>query len=186
MTPKIYTRTGDDGTTGLYGGERVSKDHLRIDACGTIDELNCALSVAIAAPAPNEVATTLGAVQSLLFELGAELAAPHKKPKHSNMIAGHDVAWLETEIDRLEATLTPLSSFIIPGGTSAAAILHHSRAICRRAERTLVRLARADPGTSMISISFINRLADLLFVLARVANRAAGVADVAWKPRHEP
>jgi cob(I)alamin adenosyltransferase len=182
---KIYTRTGDDGTTGLFGNRRVPKDAPRVEAYGTLDEANALLGVALAAGAPAELGAVLVDLQARLFDLGADLATPRGErpdPTYLTRIGPAHVAALEALIDRFEADLPPLANFILPGGTATAAHLHHARAVVRRGERALVALARAeDVGPE--AVKFVNRLSDLLFVLARWANHAAGVADVPWRPR---
>jgi cob(I)alamin adenosyltransferase len=183
---KIYTRTGDDGETGLFGGGRVRKDDLRIATIGTVDELNAVLSVvrvelARMKPVPTDLDQFVERAQHQLFNLGAELAIPEPQPKGTNQIKEVDVAGLEATIDRWEAGLEPLREFILPGGSAAAAQLHLARAVCRRAERLLVELS-ASAAIRGALIRYMNRLSDALFVAARSANRAAGVADVKWRP----
>jgi cob(I)alamin adenosyltransferase len=172
---RIVTRTGDNGTTGLGDGSRVPKDSRRIDAIGTVDELNCAIGVVLAGQVPANVRALLTDIQHDLFDLGGELSIP-----------GH-VAISQDHIDRLEAAvenfnadLPMLKEFILPGGTCEAALAHVARTVCRRAERTLVALAAGD-SVSMSSRVYLNRLSDLLFVLARALNRAGGVPDVLWQ-----
>jgi cob(I)alamin adenosyltransferase len=179
---KIYTRTGDGGETSLFGGGRVPKDDLRVCAYGTIDELNAVIGVARAAGPPREIDGVLERLQHQLFDLGAELATP----AHASQAAGHvtrvtpdRVAALEQDIDRFEARLPPLHQFVLPGGTPQAASLHHARTVARRAEREIVRLAGREPINAEL-LKYVNRLSDLLFVLARAANHAAGRPDVAW------
>ncbi len=181
MATRIYTKTGDKGETGLFGGQRVPKDHVRVEAYGEVDELNAALGLARASAPAARVDAVLERLQLLLFELGSELATPpDKKP---SAITGADVQEMERAIDAAEADLPPLKTFILPGGTAAAAALHLCRTVCRRAERRLVTLRAQEPETSPTTVIFINRIADLLFVLARLDNRLAGRDDVAWKPR---
>ncbi len=179
---KIYTRTGDDGTTGLLGGARVPKDHPRIAAHGAIDELNASLGVCRAGGLPADIEEIVAALQHQMFMLGAELASPGAAPRGTGVVDEATIAELEAAIDRFEEILTPLREFILPGGTPAAAALHVARGICRRAERELVALGRQSPvrGESLV---FVNRVSDLLFVLARAANAAAGVPDVPWQKR---
>ena len=185
---KIYTRTGDDGTTGLLGGARAGKDAPRLEAYGSIDELNAALGAARAALDAASAAAALDPVlerlQAELFVVGAELAtAPGSAPPaHGGAIGAADVRRLEDEIDRFEAELEPLKNFILPGGTAAAAQLHLARTVCRRAERCLARLAQSEPVRKELLI-YVNRLSDHLFVAARFANHKAGRADVPWRPR---
>lgn len=178
---KIYTKTGDSGETGLFAGARVAKDHVRIEAYGTVDELNACLGVARAARPPVEVDGVLERVQHELFALGAELATPD--PSASGLQWANDAvcASLEVEIDRFEALLPPLRQFILPGGDLSAAAIHQARAVCRRAERLIVTLRRAEAAVSEHTVIYLNRLGDLLFVLARAANRLQGVEDVAWR-----
>jgi cob(I)alamin adenosyltransferase len=183
---KIYTRTGDDGQTGLFGGSRVRKSDLRIAAIGAVDELNATLSVvrvelARIEPAPTDLDQFVERAQHHLFNLGAELAMPEPQSKGTNRIEEADVASLEAAIDRWEASLQPLREFILPGGTAAAAQLHLARAVCRRAERLLVELSAGAPVRGEL-IHYLNRLSDALFVAARSANRLAGVPDVKWRP----
>jgi cob(I)alamin adenosyltransferase len=187
---KIYTKTGDDGETGLFGGPRVRKDHIRIEAYGTVDELNAVLGVVRTQSPPAQLDALLVTFQNQLFDLGAELATPEPKKFGIAGVTPQQVAALEQAIDRHEAELEPLRQFILPGGTPAAASLHLARTICRRAERLLVTLAAvvvegneglvAEPISSDALI-YLNRLSDLLFVLARWTNRKAGVADVPWQ-----
>jgi cob(I)alamin adenosyltransferase len=181
---KIYTRTGDDGTTGLFGGERRRKDDLLVEAYGTVDELNAALGVARAHGLPEELDRVLGEVQSDLFVLGAEVACvPDKRDKlRITLLQADDIARLEQAIDIADAALPPLKNFVLPGGTGGAAALHYARAVCRRAERCVIAVA---PEAALRSdlLVYLNRLSDLLFVLARRANLAANVAELEWAPR---
>lgn len=179
---KIYTKTGDEGETGLWGGERVLKDHVRIEACGAIDELNAVLGLARAEALPQEVLGVLERVQRELFVLGAEVAAPRGSLRVTLRIAAQQVAQLEQDIDGFESRLPPLHNFILPGGVRSAATLHAARTVCRRAERRLVHLvATPEQAVSETAICYLNRLGDLLFVLARAANAAAGLKDVVWR-----
>lgn len=179
---KIYTKTGDNGETGLFAGPRVPKDDLRITAYGEVDELNTVLGVVRAELPPAEIDKLLAKLQNELFCVGAELATPDPR-KHGTQIIGEaHVAALEQAIDKYEATLDPLKQFILPGGTKAAAALHLSRSVCRRAERHVVTLSReSQRPISPALIQYVNRLSDLLFVLARAANASAGVPDVPWE-----
>jgi cob(I)alamin adenosyltransferase len=186
---KIYTKAGDQGDTGLFGGARVRKDVHRVEAYGTLDELSACLGLAIAGLGPEcaELSGVLIRLQSELFDLGAELATPPDRAGTKLAarvpVAGSDqVKALEAEIDRYEAMLEPLQTFILPGGSQAAAKLHLARTVARRAERRIVTLAAEEPVNPDILI-YMNRLSDLLFVLARTANRLCGVADVPWMPR---
>jgi cob(I)alamin adenosyltransferase len=183
---RIYTRTGDSGETGLFGGGRVRKSDLRVEAYGTIDELNAVLGVAreslSGAPALAPLDAFLVRVQHQLFNLGAELATPQSAAHGTNLVADEDVAWLESSIDDWERDLAPLKTFILPGGSGAAAHLHWARTVCRRAERLIVELAATATIRGEV-IRYVNRLSDALFVAARAANRLAGVSDVAWNPQ---
>jgi cob(I)alamin adenosyltransferase len=183
MTLRIYTKTGDAGETGLFGGRRVPKDDDRVEAYGAVDELNASLGVARTHCGDDAALDgLLGKLQSLLFELGADLATPPDARRRPATITGSDIEALEREIDAGEAELAPLKSFVLPGGTPAAAALHVARCACRHAERRAVTLARAAPEAAL-PVTFLNRLSDLLFVLARVTNHRAGVPDVPWHPR---
>lgn len=177
---KIYTKTGDRGDTGLFGGPRVRKDDPRIEAYGTVDELNAVLGLARCEPLDEPLDSLLASIQNELFELGAELATPDPQRLGTHTIAAAHIARLEAAIDQYEARLEPLKAFILPGGTRSAALLHLARTVCRRAERRLVTLADREAISADLMI-YLNRLSDLLFVLARLANRAAGLADVPWK-----
>jgi cob(I)alamin adenosyltransferase len=172
---KIYTRTGDAGTTGLGDGSRVAKDSPRIQAIGAVDELNSAIGVLLAESVPDAVARCLHDIQHDLFDLGGELSIPG----HTSIGEAH-VARLEAELDGHNATLPPLKEFILPGGTRAAALCHVARTVCRRAERSVVALAGVEQLSPALQ-RYLNRLSDLLFVLCRVLNRAAGVEDVYWQ-----
>ncbi len=183
MTFKIYTKTGDEGDTGLFGGQRVRKDHIRVETYGTVDELNAALGMARALNPPHQIDGLLATLQSLLFELGAELATPPDKKKRPNGVMPADITLMEEAIDRAEGELPPLKSFILPGGHPVAAALHQARGVCRRAERLCVTLRTEEPETAETTVVFLNRLSDLLFVYARYANHLAGVPDVAWQAR---
>lgn len=181
---KIYTKTGDDGTTGLYGGGRVRKDHARVEAYGAVDELNAALGLARAETLAAEVDEQLARIQSELFDLGAELATPKPAAHGLTIVGQREIQRLELAIDRFEASLSPLKTFILPAGTRAAAALHLARTVCRRAERRVLTLSAAPNETiSPQVIVYLNRLGDLLFVLARATNVSAGTSDVEWKKR---
>ncbi|HVJ37476.1 MAG TPA: cob(I)yrinic acid a,c-diamide adenosyltransferase [Stenotrophomonas sp.] len=176
---KIYTRTGDDGSTGLGDGSRVGKDAPRVAAYGTVDEANSAIGVLLAAPAlPEDVAALLTAIQHQLFDLGGELCIPGHAA-----IAAADVAWLEQRLDAYNDGLPPLKDFILPAGGEAAARCHLARTIVRRAERETVALSRLEPVRAE-AIGYLNRLSDLLFVLARVLARSAGHGEVLWQHQH--
>jgi cob(I)alamin adenosyltransferase len=180
---KIYTRRGDGGETDLFGGERVAKDDLRVEAYGDVDELNAALGVCRAQSAQTDLREILERTQELLFALGAALATPDARHREKNALTGpaaDDVTALERHIDTLDAELLPLRRFVLPGGSPAGAALHVARTVCRRAERRAVALHREAPLPDA-SLEFLNRLSDLLFVMARVENRRAGVADIEWR-----
>jgi len=181
---KIYTRTGDDGTTGLLGATRVPKHDARVEAYGCVDELNASLGVARALDTGELLAAELGALQEALFQVGAELATsdPRMLEKLAR-VTDADVAALEGVIDRLEADLPPLTRFVLPGGTPLAAQLHFARTVCRRAERRVTALAERESVEPRL-VRWLNRLADLLFVMARWANRRAGVAETTWPGSH--
>ncbi|MBV9345915.1 MAG: cob(I)yrinic acid a,c-diamide adenosyltransferase [Gammaproteobacteria bacterium] len=173
---KIYTRTGDDGTTGLGDGSRVPKDSARVEAYGTVDELNSALGVLLAIPGvPPAVQAALESVQHELFDLGGELCIPGHR-----LIKEAQVSELERLLDEFNEALPPLKEFILPGGGPAAAACHLARAIARRAERRLWTLARAEPVAAEVS-KYLNRLSDLLFVIARVLARQERGAEVLWR-----
>ena len=179
---KIYTRAGDTGQTGLYGGPRVSKDDLRIESYGTVDELNASLGVIRSMPPPGTIDEVLERIQNELFTVGAQLATPSPAEKGVPMIGESHVAQLESDIDRFDEQLPPLSVFILPGGTGAASMIHLARTICRRAERRIVSFgADAPESVTKDLLAYMNRLSDLLFVLARATNQHAGRGDVAWK-----
>jgi cob(I)alamin adenosyltransferase len=179
---KIYTKTGDLGETGLYGGGRVRKDDPRIAAYGTVDELNAVLGLARAEGLPAEIDQLLARMQSELFDLGAELATLDPQKLGTSIIQEAQIAALEAAIDKFEERLPPLKQFILPGGSKQAALLHVARTICRRAEREVVHLASIpEEHVSGTSIVYLNRLSDLLFVLARATNADLGVADVCWQ-----
>ena len=172
---KIVTRTGDAGTTGLGDGSRTTKDSLRIDAIGEVDELNSGLGVLLCEELPEAVRAALLDVQHDLFDLGGELCLPGMA-----VIKDSQVARLEEQAEAFNADLTMLKEFILPGGTRPAALAHLSRTVCRRAERSMVRLHAAEP-LSETARRYINRLSDLLFILGRVLNRAGGRGDVLWQ-----
>jgi cob(I)alamin adenosyltransferase len=175
---KIYTRTGDRGDTGLYGGERVAKNDPRVQAYGTIDEANSAIGVARSLLREPDIDEALAEVQNALFDVGADLATPAgaRQREQLTLIAPEDVAWLEQVIDHFSLELEPLSSFILPGGDAAAAALHLARSVVRRGEREVTALAeQVEIGADLRS--YLNRLSDLLFTLARVANMRAGVSE---------
>jgi cob(I)alamin adenosyltransferase len=172
---KIYTRTGDKGTTGLGDGTRVDKDSLRVEAYGSVDELNSVIGMLLVHELPDQIHSTLVDVQHDLFNLGGELCIPG----HS-MITADQIHWLEQKLDALNADLPPLKDFILPGGGAAGATCHLARTVCRRAERYAVRLAREE-SVSEHSLGYLNRLSDLLFVMARVLARLHGGTEVIWQ-----
>ena len=178
---KIYTRKGDSGQTSIWGGRRLSKDEARVEAIGSVDECNGAVGAALACEVPDEIRAVLAAAQGGLFVVGSELMAPDRSGSGSRLprLSDPDVTELEQAIDRIQGMLPELANFILPGGTAAAAELHMARAICRRAERRVTTLARTE-GVIPLIPAYLNRLGDLLFVAARVANHAAGVPDVIW------
>lgn len=180
---KIYTRTGDQGTTGLVDGSRLPKHAARMEAIGAVDEANSAIGLAVVALAGSDHAAALTRIQNDLFDLGADLATPGDDFTPSQMvlrIVPAQTEWLEHAIDRLNDVLPPLNSFILPGGSEAAARVHVARAAVRRAERSMAALAEADP-VNPAALAYVNRLSDYLFVLARAINSAAG-GDVLWVP----
>lgn len=179
---KIYTRTGDAGQTGLYGGERVSKAAVRVEAYGTVDEANSAIGLARAHLVDAELDEVLASLQNALFDLGADLATPLGSPYSSKVarIDADDVSALERLIDRFDAENAPLTSFVHPGGSPAAAALHLARAVARRAERETLRLEAEEASNHEVA-RYLNRLSDFLFVLARVANARAGIPEAGWQ-----
>lgn len=183
MSMKIYTKTGDAGDTGLFGGGRVAKDHPRVEAYGDVDELNAMLGVVRAAEAMPRVDEVVVPIQRDLFSIGALLATPDREKMQGHLekarIDDSRIRELEKAIDDCESELDPLRAFIVPGGTAKAAALHVARTVCRRAERRVVALQR-DAEIPPLVIRYLNRLSDLLFMLARVANRRAGAGEVSW------
>ncbi len=175
----VYTRSGDDGETDLLGDGRVPKDAARLEVCGPLDELNCWLGLVRCEPVPAEVAALLEQIQRRLFHVGAELVTVATSRAKPSGITSDDVRPLEQAIDHYDAQLDSITTFILPAGSRAAALLHLARAVCRRAERRLVSLARSEPAAvSGDLLAYINRLSDLLFVLARTANGHADFGDV--------
>jgi cob(I)alamin adenosyltransferase len=172
---RIYTRTGDGGETGLGDGARVAKDAARIEALGAIDELNSQIGMILTETLPDDVRTCLTRIQNDLFDLGGEISIPGYE-----LLTETQVKALEDRLDQYNADLPPLKDFILPGGSRAAAYTHVARTVCRRAERVLVRLSHESKLPEM-SLRYLNRLSDLLFVLARVLNRNAAVPDVLWQ-----
>ena len=181
---KIYTRTGDAGTTGLGDGTRVAKDSMRIVAMGDVDELNSVIGIMLTEPISNKIRDYLTRVQHDLFDMGGEICIPGFA-----MIKKERVTALETILDEWNDTLSPLKEFILPGGNRAAAYCHLARTVCRRAERQMIALDNAELKTehklTEISLQYINRLSDLLFVLCRILNKEAGVPDVLWQNEHK-
>jgi len=185
---KIYTRTGDDGTTGLVDGSRLPKHAARMEAIGAVDEANSAIGLAVVALADGQHAAALTRIQNDLFDLGADLATPlgalggvdFTPGEMTLRIVASQASWIEQQIDALNANMPPLTSFILPGGSEAAARVHVARASVRRAERAMTALAASDP-VNPAALTYINRLSDYLFVLARAVN-AGGAGDVLWVP----
>jgi len=177
---KIYTKTGDRGDTGLVGGSRVSKVSVRIDAIGAVDELNATMGVARGQAASSSLLSEIAQIQNWLFELGAELATPESAGAGKNQTLSFDqVENLERSIDSQTAKLPPLRNFILPGGSPLASALHLARCVCRRAERNILVLHNEDPQRQ-VTLTFMNRLSDWIFVAARTANLESGVQDIEW------
>jgi len=172
---KIYTRTGDDGTTGLGDGSRINKDSLRVEAMGDVDELNSVIGIMMTESVPASLVGLLTQIQHDLFNVGGEICIPGYV-----ILQQSSITELEQAIDSLNEQLTPLKEFILPGGSRTAAYCHLARTVCRRAERKLVELHRNENVTD-ISLQYLNRLSDLLFVMCRIINKEAGVQDVLWK-----
>ena len=172
---KIYTRTGDDGTTGLGDGARVSKTSPRVEAMGAVDELNSVIGLLMTESLPDSIRGALSAVQHALFDLGGEISLPGQQLVHNEQ-----VTQIEHALDQMNEALSPLKDFILPGGTLPAALCHQARSVCRRAERRFLVLAEQQ-SVSVASTKYLNRLSDLLFVMARHLNQKAGVADVLWQ-----
>jgi cob(I)alamin adenosyltransferase len=180
---KIYTKTGDAGMTGLFGGGRVAKDHPRVEAYGDVDELNAALGLARAIDVMPRIDEVLVPIQRDLFAIGALLATPDREKMRQHLekasVDDQRVGQLERAIDDADRELEPLRAFVLPGGTPKAAALHVARTVCRRAERRVVRL-QADEQLPQVVVIYLNRLSDLLFTLARLANRRANAGEVTW------
>lgn len=180
---KIYTKTGDQGETGLFGGGRVPKDDPRVAAYGDVDELNSAIGVARAAGPPDLFDDLLQSIQRDLFSLGGHLATPHpekvRKALEKAELSADRIALFERTIDEADGELPPLKAFVLPAGTSKAAALHLARTVCRRAERSVVALAHGEEVPELFLV-YLNRLSDLLFTLARLANHRDGHGDVTW------
>lgn len=175
---KIYTRTGDAGTTGLGDGSRVAKDSLRVMAMGDVDELNSIIGLLLTEPIADHIRACLTRIQHDLFDMGGEICMPGY-----SMIKAERISALETQLDQWNDTLKPLKEFILPGGSRAAAYCHLARTVCRRAERQMTALNAKEKLTKN-SLQYINRLSDLLFVLCRILNKEAGVPDVLWQNNH--
>lgn len=181
---KVYTRTGDDGSTALGGGQRLPKDAVRIAAYGTVDELNAAIGVAAASELDSRVACALARIQNELFHLGSDLCILEEDKERLPVptIEEHHVRALEALMDELSTDLPPLENFVLPGGSAGAAQLHVARTVCRRAERDVVTLAAEEP-VGAHTVHYLNRLSDALFVMARFENASKGVGDVLWDSR---
>ncbi|MCF6270451.1 MAG: cob(I)yrinic acid a,c-diamide adenosyltransferase [Melioribacteraceae bacterium] len=178
---KIYTKTGDNGTTSLVGGERVNKDSLRVECYGTVDEVNSILGITISEIKTKDVCNLLNEIQNKLFTIGGELATPENKKNVNRVkLVNNDILLLENSIDKYEKKLEPLKQFILPGGTKGASLLHNARSVCRRAERLVISLSK-NVKTSKLILIYFNRLSDLLFVLARYENNVNEVDDIPWK-----
>lgn len=185
MAMKIYTKTGDNGTTSLIGGTKVPKSHLRIEAYGTVDELNCHIGLCKDLLADEQGKKILLEVQDRLFTIGSSLACdPVKEPKMQIPdLKETDIELLEKEMDRMSETVPPMKSFILPGGHITLSQLHIARCVCRRAERCCVRLEQESLEVEAIIIKYLNRLSDYLFVLSRYAGHQMNVEEIPWKPR---
>lgn len=185
MAMKIYTKTGDKGTTSLIGGTKVSKAHLRIEAYGTVDELNSYIGLCKDLSTDKKNNAVLQEVQDRLFTIGAALACDPEKETKMKIpdLKEEDITLLEKEIDKMNETLQPMKSFILPGGHITVSHIHISRCICRRAERCCVRLEAEQNEVEPIIIKYLNRLSDYLFVLARYAGHLLNIAELPWKPR---
>jgi len=182
---KVYTRRGDAGDTDLFGGPRVGKEDLRVEAYGAVDEANAAVGLAASRTRHDDLRALCRELQDRLFDLGGTLATPDAERRRKSEVPSlgpDDVEALERRIDAFESELEPLSRFVLPGGNEAAAAFHLARTVCRRAERRCVALHRREP-VDAASLGWLNRLSDLLFVMARVENRRAGVGDVPWRGR---
>ncbi len=173
---KIYTRTGDHGTTGLADGSRIDKDDKRVETMGDVDELNCVIGLILTEELPAELNHDLIQIQHILFNLGGEIAMPG-----FDLVRANDVDMLESRLDHYNESLTPLKEFILPGGNRAAAYAHLARGVCRRAERRIVTLNKSLNTPHQLAQNFLNRLSDFLFVICRYINYRSGVSDVLWK-----
>jgi len=172
---KIYTRTGDDGTTGLSDGSRIDKDSARITTIGGIDELNSLIGQVISEEIDLDSHSILTEIQHRLFDIGGELSMPGHQ-----LLRPDSTAWLEQQLDQMNAELEPLKDFILPGGCKAAAVCHVARSVCRRAERDLISLSHTEEVSAVIQ-AYLNRLSDLLFVMARQLNKSSGQPDILWQ-----
>lgn len=179
MLVKIYTKTGDDGTTGLIGGKRMKKTDPRIIAYGTVDEINSTIGIVLSSALDPDVNEILTKIQNDLFVVGADLANPDLK-NSDNRVTNYMVEYLENQIDRLELELPPITFFILPGGSQLASQVHLARSVCRRAEINILEIAEKEQINNICQI-YINRLSDLLFVIARTINKRKKIKDVAWK-----
>lgn len=184
MAFRIYTKTGDAGETALFGGRRLSKDHLRIEAYGTVDELNSFLGLVSDVLEEESSRSLVRLIQSRLFDMGASLASDPEKFVTGASLRESDIFQLEEAIDRMEAVLPPLKNFILPGGHITVSYCHLARCVCRRAERLVVALARTEPVDEIV-VKYLNRLSDFLFVLARYQGHALGIPEVLWQGRND-
>lgn len=182
MATKIYTKTGDDGTTGLFGGTRLPKDHIRIEAYGTVDELNSVIGWLISTIPDKHIDNLLLTIQSRLFTVGSNLASDPAKEMITPDLLEDDVRLIEESIDKMQESLPPLKHFIMPGGSPSVSAAHLARTVCRRAERRCVSLSHSS-GVEPVIILYLNRLSDFFFVLARWLGAREGVAEVKWLPR---
>jgi len=180
---KIYTKTGDDGTTGLSGGKRVSKSHIRIRAYGSIDEINSILGIILTNKLDDDIEQLLKKIQNDLFSLGADLSNPDLN-EPGERVTLEMAEFFEGKIDNFEKELTPITNFILPGGTKNASLLHFARTVTRRAETQLIELAEEEEINDACK-KYLNRLSDLFFVLARVINKRSEVPDIIWKPKKD-
>lgn len=184
MAFRIYTKTGDAGETALFGGRRLSKDHLRIEAYGTVDELNSFLGLVSDVLEEESSRSLVRLIQSRLFDMGASLASDPEKFATGASLRESDIFQLEEAIDRMEAVLPPLKNFILPGGHITVSYCHLARCVCRRAERLVVALARTEPVDEIV-VKYLNRLSDFLFVLARYQGHALAIPEVLWQGRND-
>jgi cob(I)alamin adenosyltransferase len=183
MVTRIYTKSGDNGQTGLFNGDRVWKDDIRVECYGTVDELNAAIGLGASLSNIDDLQSLIHEIQSQLFELGADLANPAHKTRIEE--DGAEIQFLETHLDRLSDSLPPLKNFILPGGTPAAAAFGLARTVCRRAERLCVTLRRKDPKTPLAVIIYLNRLGDLIFLLKRQSNIESGGQEMLWEAKKQ-